>query len=62
MQGVIENISGTYLRCVLENGDVVKIHNKHIGKEVNLGDVLKVTFAVDEEATKAQRELMQKKY
>ncbi|MBF0543305.1 MAG: DUF3006 domain-containing protein [Candidatus Riflebacteria bacterium] len=60
MQGVIDQVKGKYLRCVLENGDIVKIHKSMFNKEVTEGDVIKLTFEFDEEGTKKQREMMGK--
>ncbi len=58
MQAVIDSIIGDYFRCLLENGDLVSIHKEYLPEKVEVGNVLKISFSIDEAASKRQKELM----
>ncbi|HOY68635.1 MAG TPA: DUF3006 domain-containing protein [Candidatus Ozemobacteraceae bacterium] len=58
MRAVIDASKGAYFRCLAENGDLLTVHRSMLPEGVGEGDVLKVTFALDTEATKRQKELM----
>ncbi|MFZ5951186.1 MAG: DUF3006 domain-containing protein [Candidatus Rifleibacteriota bacterium] len=58
MQAIIDSIHGDYFRCLLENGDLISIHKEYLPKNVEVGNVVKVQFSVDEEASRRQKELM----
>ena len=59
MRAVIDSISGAFVRCLLESGDMITVNQTALPKEIKLGDVLSVQFEIDKEATKRQRELME---
>ena len=58
MRAVIDSMSGAFVRCLLESGDMITMNQSVLPKNVKLGDVLNVQFDIDKEATKKQRELM----
>ncbi|MEW6709951.1 MAG: DUF3006 domain-containing protein [Candidatus Riflebacteria bacterium] len=58
MQAIIDSIHGDYFRCLLENGDLISIHKEYLPKNVEVGNVVKVQFSIDEEASRRQKELM----
>lgn len=58
MRAVIDSSKGAYFRCLAENGDLLTIHRGMLPEGVHEGDVLTVSFALDTEATKRQKELM----
>jgi hypothetical protein len=58
MQAVIDLITGDYYRCLLENGDLISIHKEFLPDDVTIGDIVKIQFKKDEEASKRQKELM----
>ena len=59
MRAVVDSASGSYFRCLLENGDLVTIHKSFLPEDVHEGSVLQVAFTLNEQATKKQKELMQ---
>ena len=58
MQAVIDSINGDYFRCLLENGDLISIHKEYLPEKIEVGNVVKIHFSIDEEASKRQKELM----
>lgn len=58
MRAVIDSSKGAYFRCLVENGDLLTIHREMLPNGVREGDVLTVSFSLDAEATKRQKELM----
>lgn len=58
MRAVIDSCKGAYFRCLVENGDLLTIHRDMLPSGVAEGDVLKVSFSLDADATKRQKELM----
>lgn len=58
MQAVIDLITGDYYRCLLENGDLISIHKEFLPDNITIGDIVKIQFNKDEEASKRQKELM----
>jgi hypothetical protein len=58
MQAVIDSINGDYFRCLLENGDLISIHKEYLPEKIEVGNVVKIQFSIDEEASKRQKELM----
>lgn len=58
MRAVIDQVQGKYFRCLFENGDVLKVHSSRLPEGIKEGDVLKINFELDAEATARQRELM----
>ncbi|MFZ2957865.1 MAG: DUF3006 domain-containing protein [Candidatus Ozemobacteraceae bacterium] len=60
MHAVIDKVEGAYIRCLLENGDVLRLHKSRLPENITVGDVLKVSLELDADATKHQRELMAK--
>ncbi|GAB4272029.1 MAG: hypothetical protein Kow0029_10270 [Candidatus Rifleibacteriota bacterium] len=58
MQAVIDSVNGEYFRCLLENGDLVSVHKDYLPEGIEIGDIVKVQFLKDEEATRRQKELM----
>lgn len=59
MQAVIDVVEASYIRLLIENGDIITVHKTHLPEEVKLGDVLKVRFELDQESSKRQHELME---
>jgi hypothetical protein len=43
---------------LLENGDLISIHKEFLPDDVTIGDIVKIQFKKDEEASKRQKELM----
>jgi hypothetical protein len=58
MQAVIDSVNGEFFRCLLENGDLVSVHKEYLPEGIEVGDVMKLNFSKDEEASKRQKELM----
>ena len=58
MHAVIDSINGDYFRCLLENGDLISIHKEYLPEKIEVGNVVKIQFSIDEEASKRQKELM----
>lgn len=58
MRAVIDSSKGAYFRCLAENGDLLTVHRDMLPEGVSEGDILRVSFALDAEATKRQKELM----
>ena len=58
MQAVIDSNNGVYFRCLLENGDLVSVHQDYLPKDIKVGDVVVVAFTKDEKASDRQKELM----
>jgi hypothetical protein len=58
MRGLIDSIKGAFARCLLENGDVVTVHRSVLPETLQEGDVVRVQFTIDQEASDKQRELM----
>ncbi|HNX74539.1 MAG TPA: DUF3006 domain-containing protein [Candidatus Rifleibacterium sp.] len=58
MQAVVDSMNGDYFRCLLENGDIINIHRSALAKNVEVGDVITVSFARDDAASLKQKELM----
>lgn len=58
MRAVIDQVQGNYIRCLFENGDILKVHRSRLPEGVKEGDVLKMNFELDAEATDRQRQLM----
>jgi len=58
MRGVIDEISGSYLRCLMQNGDVLRLHKSLLPAETKEGDVIQLAVTLDQEGTRRQRELM----
>ncbi len=58
MRAVIDSSKGAYFRCLVENGDLLTVHRSMLPEGLSEGDVLQVSFALDVEATKRQKELM----
>ncbi|MDN5279771.1 MAG: hypothetical protein PWR01_3736 [Clostridiales bacterium] len=58
MQAVIDSMNGDYFRCLIENGDLISIHKEYLPQNIQVGDVIKVVFEKDEDASKRQKELM----
>ncbi|EKD83296.1 MAG: hypothetical protein ACD_39C00759G0003 [uncultured bacterium] len=58
MQAVVDSRHGDYFRCLLENGDVINVYKQDLSEEIDIGDIVKVSFVKDNEASARQRELM----
>ena len=58
MQALVDNKSGDYFRCLLENGDVLSLHKTCFEGSIEIGDVVAVSFKKDVEATKKQKEFL----
>lgn len=58
MQAVVDSRHGDYFRCLLENGDVINVYKQELSDEIGIGDIVKVSFVKDNEASARQRELM----
>lgn len=58
MQAVVDSIHGDYFRCLLENGDLINIHKVDFPQNVEVGDIVSVSFARDDAASMKQKELM----
>lgn len=58
MQAVVDSKNGDYFRCLLENGDVINVHKTGLSEDIDVGDIVKVSFARDAEASAKQKELM----
>lgn len=58
MQAVVDSRHGDYFRCLLENGDVINVYKEDLSAEVDIGDIVKISFVKDNEASARQRELM----
>ena len=59
MQAVVDSINGEYVRCLVENGDLLNIHSSDLPEGVEVGDVLTLSFTKDDKSSKRQKELMQ---
>ena len=44
MQAVIESKSGEYFKCILENGDLLNIHEDDFDDIVEVGDIISFTM------------------
>ncbi|MBU1107067.1 MAG: DUF3006 domain-containing protein [Candidatus Riflebacteria bacterium] len=58
MQAVVDSKHGDYFRCLLENGDVISVYKEDLSAEIDIGDIVNVSFVKDNEASARQRELM----
>jgi len=58
MQAVVDSRHGDYFRCLLENGDVINVYKEDLSTEINIGDIVTVSFVKDNEASARQQELM----
>lgn len=58
MQAVVDSKHGDYFKCLLENGDVINVHKSGLNEDISVGDIVKVSFAKDVEASEKQKELM----
>ena len=58
MRAVVDQVQGNYFRCLFENGDVLKVHRSRLPEGIQEGDILKMSFELDAEATTRQKELM----
>ncbi|MDD3000051.1 MAG: DUF3006 family protein [Candidatus Riflebacteria bacterium] len=58
MQAVVDSVHGDCFRCLLENGDLINVHKADFPDNVNIGDIVKISFERDAEASLKQKELM----
>jgi len=58
MQTVIDSIKGNYFKCLLENGDIITLHKSCFPENIEVGNIVKLTFELDKEATEKQNKLM----
>lgn len=58
MRAVVESVEGKMVRCLMENGDILTVARQQFPEEVKEGDVIKLSFSLDAEGTKRQKELM----
>lgn len=58
MQAVVDSIHGDYYRCLLENGDLITAYKIDFPQNVEVGDIITVTFTRDDAASLRQKELM----
>lgn len=58
MQAVVDSKRGEYFRCLLENGDIINVFKDELGENIAIGDIVKISFIKDDEASARQRELM----
>lgn len=58
MRAVVESVQGQLVRCLMENGDILTIARHQLPQEVREGDVIRLSFEIDAEGTKRQKELM----
>lgn len=58
MQAVVDSKHGDYFKCLLENGDVINVHKSGLSEDISVGDIVKISFAKDVEASEKQKELM----
>lgn len=58
MQAVVDSKHGDYFKCLLENGDVINVHKSGLNEDISVGDIVKISFARDVEASEKQKELM----
>ena len=58
MKAVIDSAHGKYFKCLLENGDIITLHQSSFSAEVKPGTVVKISFEIDKDSSKKQTELM----
>ena len=58
MRAVIDSKPGKFFKCLLENGDIITLHESCFPKEIEVGNVVKISFEIDSEASEKQSELM----
>lgn len=58
MQAVIDSVHGDYYRCLLENGDLINVNKVAFPQNVEVGDIITVSFTRDDAASLRQKELM----
>lgn len=58
MRLIIDSIEGTVAQCLLENGDILRVHKDYLPQTVQPGFILKVSFKIDQTATKKQKEAL----
>ncbi|HNV70732.1 MAG TPA: DUF3006 domain-containing protein [Candidatus Ozemobacteraceae bacterium] len=58
MRAVVESVEGKMVRCLMENGDILTVGRQQLPDDVKEGDVIKLSFTLDTESTKRQKELM----
>ena len=58
MRAIVDSIDGKAVQCLVENGDLLKVHSDYLPKDIQPGSVLKLTFKLDQKATKKQQERM----
>jgi len=58
MQAVVDSKHGDYFKCLLENGDVINVHKSGLNEDIDVGDIIKISFLKDSEASAKQKELM----
>ena len=56
MRALVDLVKGKYVRCLLENGDSITIHQSFLPAETKTGDILHLAFSINNAATEKQRE------
>lgn len=60
MRALIDGKSGEFVRCLMENGDLLTVHVSVLPQGCEAGDVLRLQFVKDDVASQKQRELIQR--
>ena len=58
MRAVVESIQGRFVRCLLENGEILTVSQNHLSHSAKEGDVVQVKLELDQEQTRKQKEFM----
>ena len=58
MKTVVDSIKGNYYKCLLENGDIITLHKSCFPENIQIGNILKLSFELDKKASEQQNQLM----
>lgn len=47
MKAVIDSVKGDYFRCLIENGDVLNVHNSELDADAKIGDLVEVKIKLE---------------
>ena len=60
MRALIDGKDGDFFKCLLESGDQLTVHASSLPKGSETGDVVRLQFLKDEDASRKQRDLMER--
>jgi len=58
MRAIVDSIKGSNVKCLLENGDLITLKKKMLPEGIGEGDVVRMSFELDQDATKRQKEII----